>query len=141
VLKTSSWLVSVLIQTEHRVDRQCPHLDRRIIRFYCLRCSSSATRPTLLGNGPWVHLMALGFHPVNQLVRRLHQHLFFRYSRFIRRYQFPSFSSHLQLGSLLQLIIINILNMSLPIASKYVLSVDAKSAPRTKHTASRTKLA
>jgi hypothetical protein len=55
VLKTSSWRVSVLIQTERRIDRQCPHLDCRIIQFYCLRCSSSATRPTLLEIGPSVH--------------------------------------------------------------------------------------
>jgi hypothetical protein len=31
------------------------HSDRRIIRCYCLRCSSSATRPTLLENGPSIH--------------------------------------------------------------------------------------
>jgi hypothetical protein len=55
VLKTSSWRVSVLIQTERRIDRRCPHSDRRIIRCYCLRCSSSATRPTLLKDGPSVH--------------------------------------------------------------------------------------
>jgi hypothetical protein len=55
VLKGSSWRVSVLIQTERRIDRRCPHSDRRIIRCYCLRCSSSATRPTLLENVPSVH--------------------------------------------------------------------------------------
>jgi hypothetical protein len=55
VLKASSWCVSVLIQTERRIDRRCPHLGCRIIRCYCLRCSSSATHPTLLGNGPSVH--------------------------------------------------------------------------------------
>jgi hypothetical protein len=55
VLKTSSWRVIVLIQTERRIDRRCPHLDRRIIQCNCLRCSSSATRPTLLGNGSSVH--------------------------------------------------------------------------------------
>jgi hypothetical protein len=55
VLKALSWRVSVWIQTERRIDRRGPHLDRRIIRCYCLRCSSSATRPTLLGNGPSVH--------------------------------------------------------------------------------------
>jgi hypothetical protein len=55
VLKTSSWRVSVLIQTKHRKDRRYPHSDRRIIQCYCLCCSSSATRPTLLGNGPSVH--------------------------------------------------------------------------------------
>jgi hypothetical protein len=55
VLKASSWRVSVLIQTKRRIDRRCPHSDRRIIRCYCLRCSSSATHPTLLENGPSVH--------------------------------------------------------------------------------------
>jgi hypothetical protein len=55
VLKASSWRVSVLIQTECRIDRRCPHSDRRIIRCYCLRCSSSATRLTLLNNGSSVH--------------------------------------------------------------------------------------
>jgi hypothetical protein len=55
VLKASSWRVSVLIQTERRIDRRCPHSDRRIILCYCLRCSSSATRPTLLKIGPSVH--------------------------------------------------------------------------------------
>jgi hypothetical protein len=55
VLKASSWRVSVLIQTKRRIDRRCPHSDRQIIRCYCLRCSSSATRPTLLENGLSVH--------------------------------------------------------------------------------------
>jgi hypothetical protein len=55
VLKALSWRVSVLIQTERRIDRRCPHSDRRIIRCYCLRCSSSTTRPTLLENVPSVH--------------------------------------------------------------------------------------
>jgi hypothetical protein len=55
VLKGSSWRVSVWIQTERRIDRRCPHLDCRIIRCYCLHCSSSATRLKLLGNGPSVH--------------------------------------------------------------------------------------
>jgi hypothetical protein len=55
VLKASSWRVSIWIQTERRIDRRCPHSDRRIIRCYCLPCSSSATRPTLLNNGSAVH--------------------------------------------------------------------------------------
>jgi hypothetical protein len=55
VLKASSWHVSVWIQTERRIDRRGPHSDRRIIRCYFLPCSSSATRPTLLNNGPSVH--------------------------------------------------------------------------------------
>jgi hypothetical protein len=55
VLKASSWRVSVLIQNKRRIDRQCPHSDHRIIRCYCLRCSSSATRPTHLENVPSVH--------------------------------------------------------------------------------------
>jgi hypothetical protein len=55
VLKASSWRVSVLIQTKRRIDRRCPHSDRRIIRCDCLRCSSSATRLTHLEIGPSVH--------------------------------------------------------------------------------------
>jgi hypothetical protein len=55
VLKASSWHVSVWIQTERRIDRRCPHSGRRIIRCYCLPCSSSATRPMLLKIGPSVH--------------------------------------------------------------------------------------
>jgi hypothetical protein len=55
VLKTSSWRVSVLTQTERWIDRRCPPSDRRIIRCYCLRRSSSATRLTLLEIGPSVH--------------------------------------------------------------------------------------
>jgi hypothetical protein len=55
VLKTSSWRVSVLIQTKRRIDPQCPHSDRRIIRCYCLRCSSSAIHPAHLGIGLSVH--------------------------------------------------------------------------------------
>jgi hypothetical protein len=110
VLKRLSWRVSVSIQTKRRIDWRCPHLDRRIIWCYCLCCSSSATRPTLLENGPYVHPRCLGFHPVYQLVRQLHRRLLSRYRRFIRRYHFPSFSLRPQLGSLLQLNILNILN-------------------------------
>jgi hypothetical protein len=55
VLKALSWRVSVLIQTERQIDRRCPHSGRWIIRCYCLRCSSSTTRPTLLEIGPSVH--------------------------------------------------------------------------------------
>jgi hypothetical protein len=32
VLKSLFWRVSVLIQTRHQIDQQCPHLHRRIIR-------------------------------------------------------------------------------------------------------------
>jgi hypothetical protein len=55
VLKALSWHVSVWIQTERRIDQRGPHSDRRIIRCYCLPCSSSATCPTLLNNGLSVH--------------------------------------------------------------------------------------
>jgi hypothetical protein len=41
--------------TERRIDRRCPHSDRRIIRCYWLRCSPSAIRPTLLKSGLSVH--------------------------------------------------------------------------------------
>jgi hypothetical protein len=88
VLKASSWRVSILIQTKHRMDRRCPHSDRRIIRCYCLRCSSCASRPTLLENGPRFIQCCLGFHLVYQLVRRLHRCLLSRYRRFIWRSPF-----------------------------------------------------
>jgi hypothetical protein len=55
VLKTSSWRVTVLIQTERQIDRRCPRSDRRIIRCYCLCCSSSAIHRAHLGIGPSVH--------------------------------------------------------------------------------------
>jgi hypothetical protein len=55
VLKLQSWRVSVLIQMKRRIDRRCPHSDRRIIWCYCLRTFFSATRPMLLENGPSVH--------------------------------------------------------------------------------------
>jgi hypothetical protein len=51
VLKRLSWCVSVLIQTERQIDRWCPLSDRRIIRCYCLRSSSSAIHPTHLETG------------------------------------------------------------------------------------------
>jgi hypothetical protein len=57
VLKTSSWHISFLVQTEHRIDRRCPHSDHRIIWCYYLRSSSSAIHPTHLQNGPLVHSM------------------------------------------------------------------------------------
>jgi hypothetical protein len=47
--------VSILIQTKRPIDRRCPHSDCRIIRCYCLRCSSSATRLTHLEIGPSVY--------------------------------------------------------------------------------------
>jgi hypothetical protein len=64
----------------------------------------------------------LGFQPVYQLFRRLHRCLLYWYRRFIWRYPFPSSSSRLQFGSLLQLNILNILIMPLLIAYKYILS-------------------
>jgi hypothetical protein len=92
VLKASSWRVFVWIRTEHRIDRWGPHSDHRIIRCYCLPCSSSATRPTLLNNGPSVHLTVLRVWLVHQLVRRLHRRLYLRDRRFIRRCLLFSFS-------------------------------------------------
>jgi hypothetical protein len=91
VLKASSWRVSVLIQTERRIDRRCTHWDRWIIRCYCLHCSSSATRPTLLGNGPSVHPTVPRVPPVYQLIRRLHRRLLLRYCWFIGQCLFFSF--------------------------------------------------
>jgi hypothetical protein len=56
VLKLQSWHVSVLIQTERRIDQRCPHLDHRFIRCYRLRCFSSAIHPTHLETGLSDHL-------------------------------------------------------------------------------------
>jgi hypothetical protein len=126
VLKGSSWHVSVWIQTERRIDRRCHHLDRRIIWWYCLCCSSSATRLTLLGNGPSVHPTVPRVLPsvptcltialtLAVLMSSVHPTVSFLFLFFLR-------VADLQLGSLLQLNIHNILNMPLLIASKYILS-------------------
>jgi hypothetical protein len=56
VLKSLSWCVSVFIQTRHRIDRRCPYSDRRIIRWYRLRYSSSSIHPMQLENTLSVHL-------------------------------------------------------------------------------------
>jgi hypothetical protein len=63
VLKGFSWRVSVFIQTRHQIDRWCQHSDHRNIRCYCLRFFFSATRLTLLENGPSVHLTVPRFSP------------------------------------------------------------------------------
>jgi hypothetical protein len=63
VLKASSWRVSVLIQTEHRIDRRYPLSDYGIIWCYCLRFFFSATHPTLLENRPSVHPTVPWFSP------------------------------------------------------------------------------
>jgi hypothetical protein len=57
VLKLQSWRVSVLIQMKRRIDRRCPHSDRRIIRCYYLRCSSSTIHPAHLETWPSDHQM------------------------------------------------------------------------------------
>jgi hypothetical protein len=92
VLKASSWCVSVWIQTECQIDRRGSHSDRRIIRCYCLPCSSFATRPTLLNNGPSVHPTVPRVYLVHQLIRWLHRCLYLRDRRFMRRCLLFSFS-------------------------------------------------
>jgi hypothetical protein len=113
MLKASSWRVSVLIQTKRRIDRRCPHSDRRIIRCYCLRCSSSATRPTHLEIGQSVHPTVPRVSTSVPTRPTIAPTLAIWYRQFIRRCLFPFFSSRLQLGSLLQLKVLNILNMPL----------------------------
>jgi hypothetical protein len=54
VLKSLSWRVSVLIQTRHRIDRQCPHLDRRI-------CKESDARSLRGGGGELGNLKILTY--------------------------------------------------------------------------------
>jgi hypothetical protein len=85
VPKTSSWRVFVLIQTKRPIDWRYPFSDRQIIRCYYLRFFFSATRPTLLKMDRRFIRRCLGFHPVYQLVWRLHRHLLSMYRRFIWR--------------------------------------------------------
>jgi hypothetical protein len=111
VLKALSWRVSVLIQTERRIDRRCPLSDCRIIGCYCLRYSSSEIHPTHLEIEPSDHpMVSSSFCPLRSVPSApTLAPMVPTYCRFIRRCLFPCFSSRLQLGSLLQL---NILNMS-----------------------------
>jgi hypothetical protein len=55
VLLNLSWCIFVLIQIGRRIDRWCPHLDRQIIRCYCLLQlysfqSPDATRIWIVGS-------------------------------------------------------------------------------------------
>jgi hypothetical protein len=96
VLKTSSWRVSVLIQTERQIDRRCPHSDCWIIRCYCLHCSSSAIHPTHIEYRPSDHLVLLSSLLFVWLAAQCTNYtdaMHRWYRRFIRRCQFPSFSS------------------------------------------------
>jgi hypothetical protein len=107
VLKASSWRVSVLFKLDHRIVRRFPPMDRRFIRRCCLRGFSSPIHLTQLGKGLSVHLTVSSefqsLHSVPSAPTLLHRW----YRRFIRWCLFPSFSSRLQLGSLLQLNILN----------------------------------
>jgi hypothetical protein len=105
-----------------RIDRRCPHSDRRIIRCYCLHCSSSATRLTLLENGSSVHSTVRRVSTNVPTRQTIAPTLAILVLSVYPTVSFPSFSSRLQLGSLLQLNILHILNMPLLIASKYILS-------------------
>jgi hypothetical protein len=91
MLKASSWRVSVLIQTKRRIDRRCPHSDRRIIRCYCLRCSSSATRPTHLEIGQSVHPTVPRVSTSVPTRPTIAPTLAIWYRQFIRRCLFPFF--------------------------------------------------
>jgi hypothetical protein len=122
VLKASSWCISVLFKLDHRIVQRFPPKDRRFIRRCCLRGFSSPNHPTQLGKGPSVHLTVSSEFQSLRSVPSAPTLLHRWYRRFIRRCLFPSFSSRLQLGSLLQLNILNILNMPLLIASKYILN-------------------
>jgi hypothetical protein len=118
VLKLQSWRVSILIQMKRRIDRRCPHSGRQIIRCYYLCCSSSAIHPAHLET--WINytnasdgvIFILPHAQCTNYTDAMHRWC----CRFIRRCLFPSFSSRLQLGSLLQLNILNILNIPLLIA-------------------------
>jgi hypothetical protein len=97
----------------------CPPSDRRIIRCYCLRCSSSATRPTHPEIGSSVHPTVPMVSTSVLTCPTIALMLAISVPSVHPTCLFPSFSSHIQLGSLLQL---NILNMSLLLSSKYILS-------------------
>jgi hypothetical protein len=64
VLKGLSWCVSVLIQTRHRIERRCPHLDRQIIWCSCslqhyFFQSSDTTRIWTVGSSDGANLVGL----------------------------------------------------------------------------------
>jgi hypothetical protein len=113
VLKASSCRVSVLIQTERRIDRRCPHSDRRIIRCYGFRCSSSVTRSTHLEIGPLVHPTVPRVLPSEPTRQTIESTLAIWVPSVHPMVSFSFFFSRLQLGSLLQLNILNILIMPL----------------------------
>jgi hypothetical protein len=108
-----------LFKTNCRIDWRCPHSDRRIIWCYYLRCSSSATCPTHLEIGPSVHPTVPRVSTSVPTRPTIAPTLAIWVPSVHPTVSFPSFSSRLQLGSLLQL---NILNMPLLIPFKYVLS-------------------
>jgi hypothetical protein len=119
VLQVSSWCVSVLFKLDQRIVQRFPPMDCRFIRRCCLHGFSSPIHPTQLRKGPSVHPTVSSKFQSLRSVPSAPKLLHRWYRRFIRRCLFPSFSSCLQLGSLLQL---NILIMPLLIASKYILS-------------------
>jgi hypothetical protein len=79
--------------------------------------SSDATRKGTVSSFDGIKLI-----PVVAQCTKCSDAMHWWYRRFIRRCIFPSFSSRLQLGSFLQLDILNILNMPLVISSKCILS-------------------
>jgi hypothetical protein len=91
VLKTSSWRISVLIQTDRRIDRRRPHSDRRIIWCYCLSllflCNSSgASRNWTIGSSDGVSFILSTMQCTNY-TNAMHRW----YCRFIRWRVFFSF--------------------------------------------------
>jgi hypothetical protein len=63
VLLHESWHVFVLFELCHRIDRRFLPMDHRFIQCYCLLFFFSATRSTLLENGPSVHPTVPWFSP------------------------------------------------------------------------------
>jgi hypothetical protein len=95
VLKLQSWCVSVLIQMKNRIDRRCPHLDRRVLlSLLLLLCNSSGiSRRGTVGSSDSVNFV----WPTAQCTNytdAMHRW----YHWFILRCLFFSFSSCLQLG-------------------------------------------
>jgi hypothetical protein len=117
VLKLQSWHVSVLIQMRRRIDRRCPHLDRRIIQCYWLCCFSaihlvhlgirSSDHPTMTSSF-WLSAQCTNYTDASSYVPSIHLTVPFFF------FSFCIFN--------LTLLQLNILNIPSLIVPKYILS-------------------
>jgi hypothetical protein len=112
LLKASSWRVSALFKLNHRipmVPSNEPSVHPTLLSLWFLFSNSSdATRKGTVGSSNGIKLT-----PVVAQCTKCFDAMHRWYCWFIWRCLFPSFSSHFQL---------NILNMPLLIASKYIIS-------------------